>query len=91
LFIHLGGDTVVSLKDVIVILNFDLDGHLTVTQEFLAYCQSKRQVVYISEETPKTVIVTKDKVYYSPISSITLKRRAMLTPGFENGIEINGD
>lgn len=93
MFIHLGGDTVISLKDVIVILNFDVDGELTDTEEFLIACQSKRQAVYISEETPKSVVVTNNKVYYSPISSITLKRRAMLTPVFDNGleVEINGE
>lgn len=88
MFIHLGGDTVVRLKDVVMILNFDLDSDSTVTEEFLLSCQSKQQVVYISEETPKTVVITENKVYYSPISSTTLKRRAMQIPVFETGMEI---
>lgn len=89
MFIHLGGDTVISLKDIIVILNFDLESDSEITQEFLTTCQSKLQIVPISDEAPKTVVVTEDKVYYSPISSITLKRRATLPPVLDHGMEFD--
>jgi len=29
----------------------------------------------IGDEEPKSIVVTTDKVYYSPVSSSTLKRR----------------
>ena len=38
---------------------------------------SKDKVVeMIGEEDPKSIVVTKSIVYYSPISSATLKKRA---------------
>jgi len=34
----------------------------------------------IGDEEPKSIVVTTDKVYYSPVSSATLKRRTTRLP-----------
>ncbi|WP_096202877.1 extracellular matrix regulator RemB [Bacillus sp. FJAT-45350] len=83
MFIHLGGDTVIRSKDVIAILNSNMKDSSSITNEFLTIHEKKELVVMISEEMTKSMVVTKDKIYYSPISSVTLKRRASMVSELE--------
>ncbi|CAJ1004680.1 MULTISPECIES: extracellular matrix regulator RemB [Bacillales] len=81
MFIHIGGDTVVSTKDVISILDHQSVKSSKVNQAFL---QARRNMVVDQgvEET-KSYVITKDAVYCSPISSLTLKRRAQFVDSLE--------
>ncbi|MDA5109426.1 MULTISPECIES: extracellular matrix regulator RemB [Brevibacillus] len=81
MFIHIGGDTVVSTKDVISILDHQSVKSSKVNQAFL---QAKRSMVVDQgvEET-KSYVITKDAVYCSPISSLTLKRRAQFVDSLD--------
>jgi len=45
------------------------------TGQFLEHCRSSKRMETIGDEQPKSIVVTTDKVYYSPVSSSTLKRR----------------
>ncbi|WP_240376333.1 extracellular matrix regulator RemB [Bacillus piscicola] len=83
MFIHLGGDTVIRSKDVVAILDQDTHDSSSITREFLS-CQEQENIETISEELTKSIIITVDKIYLSPISSLTLKRRAQVIAGFEN-------
>ncbi|WP_078556999.1 extracellular matrix regulator RemB [Bacillus alkalicellulosilyticus] len=76
MFIHLGGDTIIRSKDVIAILSSDMKESSGITKEFLKAHFTKSNVQHISEELIKSIVITVDKIYYSPISSVTLKRRA---------------
>jgi len=42
----------------------------------VAHARKNREVETIGDEEPKSIVVTEEKVYYSPISSSTLKKRA---------------
>lgn len=79
MFIHIGGDVVVRAKEVITIL--DVNGNKSEKNakknNNFDINIGKSKVVKISQEI-KSIIITDDKIYYSPISSLTLKKRACI-------------
>ncbi|TMW71995.1 extracellular matrix regulator RemB [Alteribacter natronophilus] len=83
MFIHLGGDTVIRSKDVVAILDHQSRGMSQDNQEFLSENSSRKKVTEISADTIKSVVVTEEQIYLSPISSLTLKRRANATVDLE--------
>lgn len=83
MFLHIGGDYTIPLSDVIAI--FDLEG-TTVnkeTREFLKVSEEEGFIRTISDNMPKSFIVTeKDKrsiIYISPISAATLRKRVNIS------------
>ncbi|MED4161817.1 extracellular matrix regulator RemB [Halalkalibacterium halodurans] len=76
MFIHLGGDHVIRSKDVIAILDRDMEQSSGVTKEYLEHHQKNGNIVTISSDLIKSIVVTPNTIYYSPISSVTLKRRS---------------
>ncbi|MFB4163647.1 extracellular matrix regulator RemB [Alteribacillus sp. JSM 102045] len=90
MFIHLGGDTVIRSKDVVAILDQDTHDSSSITRQFLS-SQENSDVVEISKELTKSVVVTIDRVYLSPISSLTLRRRAQVVSEFEDFSEEVGE
>ncbi|HHU63475.1 MAG TPA: DUF370 domain-containing protein [Clostridiales bacterium] len=80
MFLHLGGDTVVFMRDIIAIFDYNTAISSDDTKEFLSIAKEEGFVRVISEDTPKSFILTeidkKSVVYLSPISSTTLKKRS---------------
>ncbi|OGO76785.1 MAG: DUF370 domain-containing protein [Clostridiales bacterium GWB2_37_7] len=80
MFIHLGGDIVISIKDVISIMDIESSNLSNTTKEFLSIAEDEGFIRKISEDEPKTFILTeknnKTIIYLSPISSVTLYKRA---------------
>ncbi|MCG8501431.1 MAG: DUF370 domain-containing protein [Firmicutes bacterium] len=80
MFLHLGGDIVVRLKDVIAILDLETTTISKISKEFLKVAEEEGFIVNISDDLPKSFIITeiekKSKIYLSPISSATLYKRA---------------
>ena len=75
MFLHLGADMVVPLRDVITITDFK-SGKSSINKEFLERMEDEKKIIDISEKNAKSFIVTKQAVYLSAISSLTLKKRA---------------
>lgn len=75
MFLHLGADIVIPLRDVIAITDFK-SGKSGINQEFLDKMQDDKQVIDVSEKNAKSFIITNKIVYLSAISSLTLKKRA---------------
>ena len=78
MFLHLGGDISVSLKEIVGI--FDLESTLESpnTREFLEIAKDEGLISTVgTEDKIKSFIVTKEKIYYSPISSTTLQKRVL--------------
>lgn len=86
MFLHLGEDVVVRIKDIIAIMDMENTTISKITKEFLTIAEEEGFIVNISEDLPKSFIITeidkKSKIYISPISSVTLYKRA----GFINKI-----
>jgi len=68
MFMHLGGDVVISLKDIISIMDIESSSTSSITKEFLKTAEDEGFI--LTEKNKKTII------YLSPISSVTLFKRA---------------
>jgi len=76
MFLHLGADVVVPKKDIIAILEINTRSS-PITKEFLEIARDEGFIEYISENNKeKSYLVTTDKIYFSPISCTTLKKRS---------------
>ena len=75
MFLHLGTDVVVSLKQVIAILDLRSAGLAEPTRELMASLHQKKRVVDIANGEAKSLVLTDAGAYLSPISSLTLQRR----------------
>jgi len=75
MFLHLGADMVIPLRDVIAITDLK-SGRSGINTEFLSKMQDEKKVIDVSEKAAKSFIITNNFIYLSAISSITLKKRA---------------
>ena len=86
MFLHIGGDVVIPIKNIIAILDIETTTISKDTKEFLTIAEEEGFIKSISDDLPKTFIITesdkKSKIYLSPISSVTLQKRS----GFINEI-----
>lgn len=76
MFIHLGGEKIIRASELIGIFDLSIEKTSKVTKQFTSYAVKEKKVEIIGEEECKSLVVTLDKIYYSPISSSTLKKRA---------------
>ncbi|MFZ5649535.1 MAG: extracellular matrix regulator RemB [Bacillota bacterium] len=77
MFLHLGGETIVPKKDVIAILDYK-KGFSIINKEFMEIAGDEGFILSISEPgKEKSYIITSDKIYISPISCSTLKKRSL--------------
>lgn len=76
MFLHVGGDVVVSMKRVIAILDLRTSKTGEATREFLAMAYGQKRLVDIADGEMKSLVLTEKEIYLSPISSLTLMKRA---------------
>lgn len=80
MFIHLGGDVVVPLKDIIAIMDIESSNISQNTREFLQTADDEGFIKKISKDSHKSFILSerdnKTVIYLSPISSVTLLKRS---------------
>lgn len=74
MFIHLGDNVIVRSCDVVTILDRQLLKSSSIVNEFLDI--QKHRIVELANDDTKSVVITVDKIYLSPLSSSTLKKRA---------------
>ncbi len=88
MFLHIGGDFVVPIKNVIAIMDLESTTLSKDTREFLSIAEEEGFIESISDDIPKSFIITeidkKSKIYLSPISSITLQKRSGFVDGISN-------
>jgi hypothetical protein len=76
MYVHVGGEY--SISDRYIIGIFDMDS-ITPKQtdmiRFLSKAEKDGRVEYVSEEIPRSIIVSDDRIYFSPISTSTLRKR----------------
>jgi hypothetical protein len=79
MFLHLGENVVVPIKDVIGIFDIETSTYNSDTVQFLRMAEEDGFVQRITNEKPKSFIVAevdkKSKIFLSPISSATLGKR----------------
>ncbi len=79
MYIHLGEEIVIRSKDIVAIIDRHLLQSSTIINEFVSGQQKQSRVVEVTEGDIKSIVVTKDNIYLSPLSSATLKRRTEAT------------
>lgn len=84
MFLHIGGDYMVFIKDIIAIIDMERSTISQDTRNFLKTSEEEGFIVNVDEnELPKSIIITQgkysNKVYLSPISTSTLYKRYMKT------------
>ena len=91
-FVHLGGDVVVNKRDILGIFDIKISMKSKTTKNFLKTCNDEGFISKITEEETRSFVIVDIKgknnerkkdskcasliVYYSPISSLTLQKRA---------------
>jgi hypothetical protein len=87
MFLHIGIYFVIPLKSVIAILDLEKTTISKDTRDFLKTAEEEGFIESITEDIPKSFIVTetdkKSKIYLSSISSITLQKRAKYLKNFQ--------
>lgn len=82
MFLHIGEDIVVREKDIIGIFDFETSTLSKHTQKYLQDKEKKQKIIAVTTQLPKAFVVINDKsnlslkVYFTLVSSFTLKKRA---------------
>ncbi|CAM3077778.1 extracellular matrix/biofilm biosynthesis regulator RemA family protein [Paenibacillus sediminis] len=76
MYIHLGGDKIIRSSELVAIFDITIEKSSKISKQYVTHAMENKTVEVIDEEESKSIVVTKDIVYYSPISSSTLKKRA---------------
>lgn len=76
MFIHLGGEKIVRASELIAIFDISIESSSKISKQFISQADKDKKIEVIGEEDPKSLVVAEGKLYYSPISSTTLKKRA---------------
>ncbi|WP_054951098.1 extracellular matrix regulator RemB [Numidum massiliense] len=71
MYVDIGGTTVIQADAVIAVLSIDIEK----TAPLPRHAFGERYRYLAEAEEIKSIVVTKRGLYYSPISSFTLKRR----------------
>lgn len=77
MFIHIGGDTMVALDDIIGIFPIRVQQEPAV-QKLLERLEREARTQTVDVGEVKSMVLTERAAYFSPISSATLKRRASI-------------
>lgn len=75
MFLYLGGNTTVRSNDVVGIFDIEECSVSKITANYLNSCQKNKKIVNVSEEMPKSFIVTVSKTYISNVSCATINKR----------------
>lgn len=88
MYLHLGQDTVVLMKDIIGIFDMETSTISQTTRDTLAAAQKSGRIVNVSMEMPKSFVLCGNgkatTVYITQISSSTLLKRAGCTDEIYN-------
>lgn len=78
MYIHIGGEYQLPRKLIIAIIDIEQTKSLdkgSINEVFLALAEKNDMVELIDVDLPKSIVITLEKVYLSPISASTLRRR----------------
>ena len=80
MYLHLGQNVVVPMKNVLGIFDLDNTTGSQLTRAFLKNAEKAGQIVNISDDLPKSFIVCSEegqtKIYLSQLASSTLMKRS---------------
>lgn len=78
MYLHIGEDILVKTNDIIAILDKKMLQSSPIIDEFLE--KKVDEISHLTKNSVKSIVVTDKQVYYSPLASVTLKRRSLQSP-----------
>lgn len=75
MYIHIGGDRMIRAVELIAIFDVSIEQSSKLSSQFLQDAKDRGRIEVVAEEEVKSIVLTKEQLYYSPISSATLKKR----------------
>lgn len=79
MFLFIGNDVCIDSDNIIGIFDIDNTTISKKTRDFLNDKEKSGAIEYVNFELPKSFIVTKDKVFISPLNVATLQKRAKVS------------
>ncbi|MGI6603745.1 MAG: extracellular matrix regulator RemB [bacterium] len=76
MFLHIGNDVMVPTKDIILIVDLRSAREGIATREFIEISEDEGLLNKVGDTEPKSLVLTTDRGYLSPISSLTLASRS---------------
>lgn len=80
MYLHIGSDVILSEKDIIGVFDIENASVSKFTKEFLSASQKSGQVVSVTREMPKSIVVWerdgKRKIFLSQLAPATLRKRS---------------
>jgi hypothetical protein len=80
MFLHIGAEVAIPMKNVIAILDIETSTLSKDTKEFLKVSEEEGFIEAVTNDLPKSIIITetdkKSRIYLSPISTTTLRKRS---------------
>lgn len=76
MYVHIGGDIVVPVRDLVAIIDIASMERSASNQEFLHTASEEGFIEHVGDGPTNSWVITLQKVYASPISSLTLRKRA---------------
>lgn len=74
MLLHLGNDYMIPTKDVVMIADIESTSS-EITEEFLDVADEEGFIKNYAKGEPKSFVITNETIYYSNISSRTLRKR----------------
>lgn len=82
MYIHIGGEYVVSDKLIIAVIDLNqVHPHQAEMKRYMLAQERSGRMEYIGKEIPQSLIVTMERLYASPLSSHTLYERIRKAAG----------
>lgn len=78
MFIHIGDDHVIRSEEVIAIIDNQLISSSNINEEMLFNQRKSKRVEEPPNNQTKSLVITKERIYHSPLSVLTLKKRASM-------------
>ncbi|RCW64579.1 extracellular matrix regulator RemB [Saliterribacillus persicus] len=78
MFIHIGDDHVIRSEEVVGIIDYAIVNSSTINDQMLTNLHGTEKLINEKTEGVKSIVITTNHMYYSPLSVLTLKKRASM-------------
>lgn len=77
MYLHLGGNILIKKDKIVAMIDLDTTKKGQTNQDFITKLNKNKNLNYICERgNEKTLIITSNELFFSPISSTTLFKRS---------------
>ncbi len=91
MYIHVGATNSLPAADILAVLDMDqvtVDPESNPMHAWLAAMEEAMRVDILTEDVPRSLVITTTRIYLSPVSSATLRRRLTAARTLSAGVGI---